>query len=50
MDDQEKVGIDRDVCSQENIAKYLNRNDVQKALHAKLIGVDQWSVCNSNNS
>ncbi|KAA0053807.1 serine carboxypeptidase-like 45 [Cucumis melo var. makuwa] len=47
---QENVGVDRDICSQENVAKYLNRKDVQKALHAKLVGVHQWSVCNTNNT
>jgi len=24
---------------------YLNRKDVQKALHAKLVGVSKWSTC-----
>ncbi|XP_038905174.1 serine carboxypeptidase-like 45 [Benincasa hispida] len=45
---QEKNGIDRDICSQENVAKYLNRKDVQKALHAKLVGVNQWTLCVNN--
>ncbi|CAK9322709.1 unnamed protein product [Citrullus colocynthis] len=46
---QEKNGIDRDICSQENVAKYLNRKDVQKALHANLIGVNQWNLCTNNS-
>ncbi|KAL6192224.1 hypothetical protein ACLB2K_038609 [Fragaria x ananassa] len=26
---------------------YLNRLDVQKALHARLVGVRKWAVCNN---
>ncbi|KAG6580935.1 Serine carboxypeptidase-like 45, partial [Cucurbita argyrosperma subsp. sororia] len=42
-------GVERDICSQQNAAKYLNRKDVQQALHAKLVGVAQWSLCNHNS-
>ncbi|KAF5480528.1 hypothetical protein F2P56_001270 [Juglans regia] len=34
-----------DVCAQENTAKYLNRKDVQQALHARLVGVPKWVLC-----
>jgi glutamine amidotransferase PdxT len=27
------------------VSKYLNRKDVQQALHANLVGVDVWSTC-----
>ncbi|KAL5979401.1 Serine carboxypeptidase-like 45 [Asimina triloba] len=36
-----------DVCVEDETVKYLNRKDVQKALHARLIGVNRWSVCSS---
>lgn len=34
-----------DVCAQDNTQKYLNRNDVQTALHAQLVGIKEWSLC-----
>ncbi|KAG8362739.1 hypothetical protein BUALT_BualtUnG0045300 [Buddleja alternifolia] len=34
-----------DVCVEDKIVNYLNRRDVQKALHAKLVGVRRWDVC-----
>ena len=34
-----------DVCADENTDKYLNKKDVQKALHAQLVGIDKWSLC-----
>ncbi|KAG6721440.1 hypothetical protein I3842_03G111600 [Carya illinoinensis] len=34
-----------DVCAQENTHKYLNRKDVQQALHARLVGVPKWVLC-----
>jgi len=34
-----------DVCAQENTQKYLNRKDVQTALHAQLVGIKEWSLC-----
>ncbi|XP_004136792.1 serine carboxypeptidase-like 45 [Cucumis sativus] len=34
-----------DVCIGNEIDAYLNRVDVQQALHAQLIGVSTWSLC-----
>ncbi|KAL5717465.1 Serine carboxypeptidase-like 45 [Ranunculus cassubicifolius] len=36
-----------DVCVEDETVKYLNRQDVQKALHARLIGVNKWAVCSN---
>ncbi|XP_057949112.1 serine carboxypeptidase-like 45 isoform X2 [Malania oleifera] len=36
-----------DVCVEDETVNYLNRRDVQKALHARLVGIRQWSVCSS---
>ncbi|KAL3818485.1 hypothetical protein ACJIZ3_004390 [Penstemon smallii] len=36
-----------DVCVEDEVTKYLNRRDVQKALHARLIGVRRWDVCSN---
>ncbi|XP_045823302.1 serine carboxypeptidase-like 45 [Trifolium pratense] len=36
-----------DVCVDDKVTNYLNRRDVQKALHAELIGVSKWDVCNN---
>ncbi|KAF9610587.1 hypothetical protein IFM89_023381, partial [Coptis chinensis] len=36
-----------DVCIEDEIVNYLNRNDVQKALHARLVGVNRWTICSS---
>lgn len=36
-----------DVCVEDEAGKYLNRRDVQKALHARLVGVRQWAVCST---
>ncbi|XP_022934176.1 serine carboxypeptidase-like 45 isoform X3 [Cucurbita moschata] len=36
---------DRDPCVGEFVAKYLNRKDVQKALHAKVVGFSEWRRC-----
>ena len=42
----QRVKHNIDICATEqNIENYFNRNDVQEALHAKLIGVmTTWSV------
>ncbi|KAJ4706686.1 Carboxypeptidase [Melia azedarach] len=40
---QEKEIVD--VCVEDETVKYLNRKDVQEALHAKLVGVTTWTVC-----
>ncbi|KDP37690.1 hypothetical protein JCGZ_06347 [Jatropha curcas] len=34
-----------DVCVEDKTVKYLNRKDVQEALHAQLLGVNAWTVC-----
>ncbi|KAL1814552.1 hypothetical protein ACET3Z_017126 [Daucus carota] len=36
-----------DVCLEDETVNYLNRKDVQKALHARLVGVRKWDVCSS---
>ncbi|KAL3500964.1 hypothetical protein ACH5RR_035413 [Cinchona calisaya] len=36
-----------DVCIEDETVVYLNRRDVQKALHARLTGVKQWLVCSN---
>ncbi|XP_043693650.1 serine carboxypeptidase-like 45 isoform X2 [Telopea speciosissima] len=34
-----------DVCVEDETTKYFNRVDVQKALHARLLGVNSWVSC-----
>ncbi|XP_052172373.1 serine carboxypeptidase-like 45 isoform X2 [Diospyros lotus] len=34
-----------DVCVIDETISYLNRKDVQKAFHARLVGVEQWTMC-----
>lgn len=34
-----------DVCVEDKTVNYLNRKDVQKAFHARLVGVNRWLVC-----
>ncbi|KAJ1411884.1 Serine carboxypeptidase, serine active site [Sesbania bispinosa] len=36
-----------DVCVDDKVTNYLNRRDVQEALHAKLVGVQKWDVCSN---
>ncbi|KAL0354991.1 UNVERIFIED_CONTAM: Serine carboxypeptidase-like 45 [Sesamum radiatum] len=36
-----------DVCVEDETVSYLNRRDVQKALHARLVGVRRWDVCSN---
>ncbi|MCL7048483.1 hypothetical protein MKW94_018237 [Papaver nudicaule] len=36
-----------DVCVEDETVKYLNRRDVKKALHARLVGVRRWEVCSN---
>ncbi|GFQ01188.1 serine carboxypeptidase-like 45 [Phtheirospermum japonicum] len=36
-----------DVCVEDETVNYLNRKDVQKALHARLVGVNRWLVCSN---
>lgn len=42
---QQQVMGKVDVCLLEETTKYLNRKDVQMALHARLVGVTNWHVC-----
>ncbi|KAJ1275663.1 hypothetical protein BS78_05G152900 [Paspalum vaginatum] len=42
-----QVGQRIDVCVEDETVSYLNRRDVQAALHARLVGVDKWAVCSS---
>ncbi|KAL9232631.1 hypothetical protein vseg_007718 [Gypsophila vaccaria] len=42
---EEKV----DVCLNDKTTKYLNRKDVQQALHAQLVGITQWSPCTTDD-
>ncbi|KAG5556020.1 hypothetical protein RHGRI_006604 [Rhododendron griersonianum] len=41
LQDAEKI----DVCVEDETSNYLNREDVQKAFHARLVGVTGWSIC-----
>ena len=34
-----------DVCIEDETVDYLNRKDVRRALHARLIGVRRWEIC-----
>lgn len=36
-----------DVCVEDETVNYLNRKDVQSALHARLVGVQRWSACSN---
>ncbi|KAB1222172.1 Serine carboxypeptidase-like 45 [Morella rubra] len=42
---QQEVQEEEDVCAQQKTDKYLNRKDVQQALHARLVGVARWNLC-----
>ena len=33
------------MCILNEVDAYLNRADVQEALHARLVGVSSWSLC-----
>ncbi|KAL4361819.1 hypothetical protein GQ457_04G006040 [Hibiscus cannabinus] len=43
----QQVGETIDVCVEDETVNYLNRQDVQKALHARLVGVRKWTVCSN---
>ncbi|GFP84997.1 serine carboxypeptidase-like 45 [Phtheirospermum japonicum] len=43
MQDDPKV----DVCVVDETKVYLSRRDVQRALHARLVGVSNWTICTS---
>ncbi|XP_039772646.1 serine carboxypeptidase-like 45 isoform X2 [Panicum virgatum] len=36
-----------DVCVEDETMSYLNRKDVQQAMHARLSGMQRWTVCSS---
>ncbi|KAL4325719.1 hypothetical protein GQ457_11G022880 [Hibiscus cannabinus] len=36
-----------DLCVEDKIMNYLNRKDVQKALHARLVEVHRWIICSN---
>ncbi|OAY30623.1 serine carboxypeptidase-like 45 isoform X2 [Manihot esculenta] len=36
-----------DVCVDDETMNYLNRKDVQKAFHARLVGVGKWEACSN---
>ncbi|XP_026458307.1 serine carboxypeptidase-like 45 [Papaver somniferum] len=36
-----------DVCLDDETTNYLNRKDVQFAFHARLVGVNKWTVCSN---
>ncbi|RZB86586.1 Serine carboxypeptidase-like 45 isoform C [Glycine soja] len=42
---QLQEGAKIDVCVEDETIAYLNRKDVQEALHAKLVGITSWSTC-----
>ncbi|XP_021716086.1 serine carboxypeptidase-like 45 isoform X1 [Chenopodium quinoa] len=44
---QEQNGESIDVCIEDETVSYLNQKDVQKALHARLVNVRQWTVCSN---
>ncbi|XP_057516620.1 serine carboxypeptidase-like 45 [Amaranthus tricolor] len=44
---QEQSGESIDVCIEDETVNYLNRQDVQKALHARLVNVRKWEVCSN---
>ncbi|KAJ0713874.1 putative carboxypeptidase D [Helianthus annuus] len=41
QDEETKI----DVCVEDEMIVYLNRKDVQTALHARLVGVKNWTPC-----
>ncbi|CAN4098317.1 unnamed protein product [Withania somnifera] len=36
-----------DVCIDDETVNYLNRQDVRRALHARLVGVRTWGICST---
>ncbi|KAL6652799.1 hypothetical protein ACP70R_011724 [Stipagrostis hirtigluma subsp. patula] len=42
-----QVSRELDVCVEDETMNYLNRKDVQQAMHARLNGVPNWTVCSS---
>ncbi|XP_038904507.1 serine carboxypeptidase-like 45 [Benincasa hispida] len=46
-DQSQEDGGKVDVCILNEVNAYLNRVDVQEALHARLVGVSTWTLCSS---
>uniref|UniRef100_A0A7C8YZR5 Carboxypeptidase n=1 Tax=Opuntia streptacantha TaxID=393608 RepID=A0A7C8YZR5_OPUST len=44
---QGQTGESIDVCLEDETTNYLNRQEVQKALHAQLVHVSEWAVCST---
>ncbi|KAK4581084.1 hypothetical protein RGQ29_024665 [Quercus rubra] len=42
---QQQLKVKELICGEGITEKYFNRKDVQKALHAQLLGVQQWTLC-----
>ncbi|XP_058757658.1 serine carboxypeptidase-like 45 [Vicia villosa] len=42
---KQQAGENLDVCVGDETTTYMNRKDVQNAMHAKLVGVKSWSSC-----
>lgn len=40
-----ETGEKRDVCVEGETSTYMNRSEVQEAIHAKLVGVTKWTTC-----
>ncbi|XP_074320547.1 serine carboxypeptidase-like 45 [Silene latifolia] len=36
-----------DACQEDKTTNYLKKQEVQKALHAQLVGVTEWTICSS---
>ncbi|PON57296.1 Serine carboxypeptidase-like [Trema orientale] len=43
--DKKETAVKYGDCIEINASNYLNRKDVQKALHARLVGVADWKLC-----
>ncbi|XP_010239839.1 serine carboxypeptidase-like 45 [Brachypodium distachyon] len=43
----QQLSRELDVCVEDETMNYLNRKDVQQAMHARLNGVPKWTVCSS---
>uniref|UniRef100_A0ACD5U9Q2 Uncharacterized protein n=2 Tax=Avena sativa TaxID=4498 RepID=A0ACD5U9Q2_AVESA len=43
----QQLNRELDVCVEDETMNYLNRKDVQRAMHARLDGVPKWTVCSS---
>ncbi|KAK2366916.1 serine carboxypeptidase [Trifolium repens] len=42
---QMQVEQKMDICQEDETFTYLNRREVQKALHSELVGIKYWSTC-----